>query len=250
MVCSLTKASPTETQEIKFLTTLVGKVRQCPDLIHIFLDSCSPDTAVTPCSFDASREASGRTSRTGKELNMHNIERLAINVRAALDCLASRHTLAAALTNYIDSADYVLGLQAMEALLLVASLESDIAAEALVSGSSLLPSLLQRLEQLHTALPGDLDPSCLEEVEVSWAQVYRLLVSFVNCKSVDYICPILEVQCPVFVLQVHSTEEDSFPGRSEVVALLSFMDYLDNLCRCPVDSDDTITGLSNIFPSV
>ena len=177
MVCSLTKASPTETQEIKFLTTLVGKVRQCPDLIHIFLDSCSPDTAVTPCSFDASREASGRTSRTGKELNMHNIERLAINVRAALDCLASRHTLAAALTNYIDSADYVLGLQAMEALLLVASLESDIAAEALVSGSSLLPSLLQRLEQLHTALPGDLDPSCLEEVEVSWAQVYRLLVS-------------------------------------------------------------------------
>ena len=183
MVCSLTKASPTETQEIKFLTTLVGKIRQCPDLIHIFLDSCSsPDT---PASFDTSREASGGSSRTGREINMHNIERLAINVRAALDCLASRHTLAAALTNYIDSADYVLGLQAMEALLVVASLESDMAAEALVTGSSLLPSLLQRLEQLHLALPGDLDPSCLEEVEVSWAQVYRLLLSCVDCKSAE-----------------------------------------------------------------
>ena len=68
----------------------------------------------------------------------------------------------------------MLGLQAMEALLLVASLESDIAAEALVTGSSLLPSLLQRLEQLHTALPADIDPSCLEEVEVSWAQVLEL----------------------------------------------------------------------------
>ena len=66
LVCALTKASPTETQEVKFLTMLCGKVRHTPDLIHIFLDSsCTSETAVTPCSFDTSREGSGRVSRGG-----------------------------------------------------------------------------------------------------------------------------------------------------------------------------------------
>ena len=38
LICGLTKASPTESQEIKFLTILCGKIRAKPDLIHIFLD--------------------------------------------------------------------------------------------------------------------------------------------------------------------------------------------------------------------
>ena len=120
LVCALTKASPTETQEVKFLTMLCGKVRHTPDLIHIFLDSsCSSETAVTPCSFDTSREGSGRVSRGGglelvdKKVDMENIERLAINVRAALDSLQSRHALSVAYTDYLDSSDYILSLQAI-----------------------------------------------------------------------------------------------------------------------------------------
>lgn len=203
LVCTLTKASPTETQEIKFITMLCGKVRETPDLIHIFLDSsCVKEPVVTPCSFNSSRAGSGRTSRAG-EIDLHNIERLAINVRAALDSLTNRHTLAAALTNYLDSADYVLTLQAMEALLLVVGLESDIAAQALVSGSPLLPALMDRLECLHNALPGDLDPSRLEEIQVSWAQVHHL--------------------------HHPAMDDPTFSGRSEVLALLSFVDYLDSI---------------------
>jgi len=203
LVCTLTKASPTETQEIKFITMLCGKVRETPDLIHIFLDSsCVKEPAVRPCSFDTSRQDSGRTSRSG-EVDMHNIEKLAINVRVALDSLHSRHILAAALTNYIDSADYVLALQAMEALLIVVALDSDIAAQALVAGSPLFPTLMDRLECLHSGLSDDMDPSRLEEIQVSWAQVHHLY---------------------------QPAEEDSdFTGRAEVLLLFGFLDYLDSV---------------------
>ena len=49
--------------------------------------SCSSEKAVTPCSLDTSREFSGGVSRGGflELVDMKNIERLVINVRAALD---------------------------------------------------------------------------------------------------------------------------------------------------------------------
>ena len=49
-VCTTAKASPTESQEVKLLTLLTGKIHACPDLVHIFLRSPSsqPDTAVLP----------------------------------------------------------------------------------------------------------------------------------------------------------------------------------------------------------
>ena len=49
-VCATAKASPTESQEVKLLTLLTGKIHACPDLVHIFLRSPSsqPDTAVLP----------------------------------------------------------------------------------------------------------------------------------------------------------------------------------------------------------
>ena len=67
LVCTLTKASPTESQEIRFLTILCAKIRSKPDLIHIFLDSSIKDTSVTPSSFDTSRQSSGRISRADAE---------------------------------------------------------------------------------------------------------------------------------------------------------------------------------------
>ena len=203
LVCALGKASPTETHELRFLGVLCAKVRRTPDLLHIFLDSCAAEAAVTPCTFDTSRGGSGRTSRAG-DLHMATIERLATNVTAALSALQSRHALAAALANYLDSADYLVGLQAMEALLVVAALESDVAAQVLVQGSPLLPALLGRLDTLHAALPADLDPSRLEEVRVGWAEVHHL----------------------------HPDLEDpTFLGRAEALALLAFVDYLDSLAR-------------------
>ena len=99
--------------------------------------SCSSEKAVTPCSLDTSREVSGGVSRGGvlELVDMKNIERLVINVRAALDSLQSRHALSAAYTDDLDSSDYILSLQAMEGLLLVAPIDQVITGEWVVKGN-------------------------------------------------------------------------------------------------------------------
>ena len=205
LICSLTKASPTESQEIKFLTILCGKIRAKPDLIHIFLDWNVKETSVTPNSFDTSRESSGRVSGVGERLDMANIERLAINVQAALSNLENNHLMASALLNYIDSADYLLSCTAMESLSLIAALDNDLAAKALVMDSPFVSSLLSRLCSLFRAIPDSVDPARLEEIVVNWLQVHH------------YQSP--EMEDPTFV------------GRSELLTFFSFVDYLDQLVR-------------------
>lgn len=207
LVCTLLKASPTESQEIMFLTKLCGKIKQKPDLIHIFLDSSLKDTIVTPCSFDESRQSSGRVSRDsqGQVVNLMNIEKLSINVNDALSSLNSKHLIGAALLNYLDSADYILSCSAMEALLLVCGLETDLAAQALITGTSFLSLLIGRLVDFYGTIPQDIDTTRLEEVFVNWTQAHHL----------------------------HSEEmqDPSFLGRAEVITFFSFLDYLDHLVR-------------------
>ena len=189
LVCTLTKASPTESQEIRFLTILCAKIRAKPDLVHIFLDCVAKDAAVTPSSFDTSRQSSGRVSRGGGEaVDLVNIERLAINVKDALASLHNKHLLAAALLNYIDSADYLLSCTAMESLALIAELESDLAAKALVLDSPFLAALLARLAGLYSALPAAVDPARVEEIVVSWVQasaVKRSIGSTTGCSITE-----------------------------------------------------------------
>ena len=182
LICSLTKASPTESQEIKFLTILCGKIRSKPDLIHIFLEQSSvKDESVTPSSFDRSRQSSGRGSRDGLGVNMINIEKLAINVKDALASLQNKHLLASALLNYLDSADYMLQVTAMESLSLVSMVESDMAAKTLVVDSPFLTTLVSRLITLYSAVPDTVDPARIEEIIVSWVQVQILFVKiFLN----------------------------------------------------------------------
>ena len=70
--------------------------------------------------FDCSRESSGRASQDcAAQLDLANIERLAINVGLAEAGGAGGHLLGAALANYLDSADYSAQTAAMEALLVV-----------------------------------------------------------------------------------------------------------------------------------
>ena len=206
LICTLTKASPTESQEIRFLTILCGKIRAKPDLIHIFLDSSTKDSSVTPNRFDTSRQSSGRVSRGGEEaVDLVNIEKLAINVKDALASLQNKHLLAAALLNYIDSADYLLSCTAMESLALVADIDNDLAAKTLVMDSPFLPILIGRLTSLYMALPKDVDPARIEEIVVNWVQVHHF--------------------------QVPELEEPTFIGRAELLALFGFVDYLDQLTR-------------------
>lgn len=209
LVCSLTKASPTESQELKFLSVLCSKVREKPDLVHIFLDcGVHTDSSVTPNSFNTSRQDSGRVSRsdsTSPAPYLLNIEKLAINVRAVLNGLKNKHLLCAALLNYLDSADYMLACSCMEALLLVAALPSDLAAQALVTGSAFIPTLMSRLEILYASVPTSIDTARLEEIEVNWMQAHHF-------HSEEFLDP-------------------TFVGRTELVALFSFIDYLDHMAR-------------------
>lgn len=205
LVCTLTKASPTESQEIKFITMLCGKIKRTPDLIHIFLDSNVKDMLVTPNSFDTSRQSSGRVSRDGHSVNLVNIEKLAINVKDALASLHSKHLLAAALLNYLDSADYLLSCSAMESLLLISGLESDLAAQALVTGSPFMSVLISRLVTFFTSIPTTVDPARLEEILVNWLQVHHY--------------------------HSQDMEDPTFQGRTELLAFFSFVDFLDHLIR-------------------
>jgi len=205
LVCTLTKASPTESQEIKFITMLCGKIKRTPDLIHIFLDSNVKDMLVTPNSFDTSRQSSGRVSRDGHSVNLVNIEKLAINVKDALASLHSKHLLAAALLNYLDSADYLLSCSAMESLLLISGLESDLAAQALVTGSPFMSVLISRLVTFFNSIPTTVDPARLEEILVNWLQVHHY--------------------------HSQDMEDPTFQGRTELLAFFSFVDFLDHLIR-------------------
>ena len=56
-------------------------------------------------------------------------------MRAALDSLQSRHALSAAYTDDLDSSDYILSLQAVEGLLLVAPIDQVITGELVVKGN-------------------------------------------------------------------------------------------------------------------
>jgi len=205
LVCTLTKASPTESQEIKFIAMLCGKIKQKPDLIHIFLDSSVKDISVTPNSFDTSRQSSGRVSRDSQTVNLVNIEKLAINVKDALASLHNKHLLGAALLNYLDSADYILSCSAMESLLLVSGLESDLAAQALVTGTAFMSILLGRLITFYNSIPNTVDPARLEEILVNWVQVHHY--------------------------HSEEMEDPTFQGRSELLAFFSFLDFLDHLIR-------------------
>ena len=206
LICGLTKASPTESQEMKLLTILCGKIRAKPDLIHIFLDWNMKESCVTPNSFDTSRESSGRLSQSqGDSLDLANIERLAINVEAALSNLQHKHLIATALLNYLDSADYLLSCTAMESLSLIAALDNDLASKALVMDSPFIPALLSRLNSLFRAIPDSVEPARLEEILVNWLQVHH------------YHSP--------------DMEDPTFVGRSELLAFFSFVDYLDQNCR-------------------
>lgn len=202
LVCTLTKASPTEGQEVKYLTMLCGKIRAKPELINIFLSSSSKiPMSCTPNSFASSRQSSHSSS----SLDLANIEKLAINVNEVLDNLKTQHLLASALLNYLDSADYLLACTAMEALLIISGVNDDNAALILVRGSLFCSSISSRLLNLYRQIPSSIDASKLEGITVNWMEAHHF--------------------------QPDESENLSFPGRTELVTFLSFFDYMDNIVR-------------------
>jgi len=212
LVCSLTKASPTESQEIEFLSLLCDKVKAEPHLVQVFLpEEKSGSTAAS--------NLSSRSSRSSSMINLEQIQTLAINVKQILESVESRHYLGTALLNYLDSSDYCLTCRVMENIINLAGVDSDESASALVFGSPLILQLVNRTKQLFKNIPEDVEAGRIEELEVNWIQAHKL----------------------------HSQEfsEDAFSGRTELISFLSFLDFIDNL----VDGSHELVG-SSIASSV
>lgn len=196
LVCSLTKASPTESQEVEFLSMLCTKVEKDPNLVQVFLPE---ENGPSPASL------SSRSSRSNSSINLDQIGMLTINVKEVLENVKSRHYLASALLNYLDSSDYLLACTAMRNLLLLSALDNETSAHALVTGSPFLGLITARLISLAKAVPESLPPEQMEELLVNWSIAHNL----------------------------HRTgsENEDYPGRTELIAYLSFLNYVDQLSR-------------------
>ena len=112
--CS-SKASPTESQELAFIVSLVAHLKRKPELLSLF--------AYQPAPGDCSHSSSRRVSRASSSAD---IMRLVQNFGQKLASYSSknqdstllkdydgRHLLVSAILNYVDSTDYIISCQAM-----------------------------------------------------------------------------------------------------------------------------------------
>ncbi|XP_023342087.1 protein FAM160B1 isoform X2 [Eurytemora carolleeae] len=192
LLCSLAKASPTESQELDFLTLICDKIQKSPHLVQVFLPEDEKD---------GSKLGSSRSSRSSSMINLKQVDCLALNVIKALGEVRSKHYLATALLNYLDSPDYFISCRAMQNLINISGLECDESANALLE--NLVNSINSRVSSLFQSIPVGVEAGRIEELEVNWIQAHKLY-------------------SPEF-------EEEWFPGRSELISFLSFLDFVNNL---------------------
>lgn len=109
------KASPTESQELAFVVSLVAHLKRKPELLSLF--------AYQPVPGDCSHSSSRRVSRTSSSVDLLKLVQ-SINNHAAADMTSKqetsflkgydgRHLLVSTILNYVDSTDYIVSCQAM-----------------------------------------------------------------------------------------------------------------------------------------
>lgn len=191
------KASPTEDKELAFILALVKHLRQRPDLLALF--------AHRPEKQDISH--SGHSSRTSSMIDLcHHLEQADSSSgysSSASNRLEdeSSHVVVTALLSYIDSADYIVACQAMDALLNVSAFDDLAAADNAVQGTALCSQLSDRLSSLFVALPTEkLEPGHVEDVKVTWMHAHHL----------------------------HKKDEEG--DRPELISFFSWLDYVDDVC--------------------
>jgi len=195
LVCSINKASPSESQEIEFLSLLTNTIVEQPHLVQVFIPSKGSNLK--------SNMSSRKSSKTSSQINLAQIESLALNVKQALDSMESGHYLSTALLNYIDSSDYCVACTALQNIIKLAGVKSDESAECIVYQSSFITVIESRLVYLFQCIPLDIDQNRMEELEVNWVNAHKLY-------SPEY-------------------GQDGFHGRTELICFLSFLDFVDNL---------------------
>ena len=109
------KASPTESQELAFIVSLVAHLNRKPELLSLF--------AYQPVPGDCSHSSSRKTSRTSSTADLLRLvqsfepnpasDKLNDKERGLLKDYDGRHLLVSAILNFIDSTDYIIACQAM-----------------------------------------------------------------------------------------------------------------------------------------
>lgn len=107
-----------------------------------------------------------------------------------------------AVLSFIHSADSRVVVKACEGLMVMASLPSDVFARSVVCHSDLCTVLANKLNVLFAAVPPDIDPNDLDDLQVNWG-----------------------LDSPVW------TESSLFPGCRQVAAFLAWLDYCDQFVR-------------------
>ncbi|GFG34105.1 hypothetical protein Cfor_10051, partial [Coptotermes formosanus] len=107
-----------------------------------------------------------------------------------------------AVLSFIHSADSRVVVKACEGLMVMASLPSDVFARSVVCHSDLCTVLTNKLKILFAAIPPDIDPNDLDDMQVNWG-----------------------LDSPVW------TENSQFPGCRQVAAFLAWLDYCDQFVR-------------------
>ncbi|XP_021918003.1 protein FAM160B1-like isoform X3 [Zootermopsis nevadensis] len=107
-----------------------------------------------------------------------------------------------ALLSFLHSADSRVVVKACEGVMVMASLPSDVFAHSVACRSDLCSILVSKLNALFAAIPPDIDPNDLDDMQVNWG-----------------------LDSPVW------TESSQFPGCRQVAAFLGWLDYCDQLVR-------------------
>ena len=110
--CS-SKASPTESQELAFIVSLVAHLKRKPELLSLI--------SYQPVPGDVSHSSSRRVSRASSTVDlMRLVQNFGQNSDSSknqqstlLKDYDGRHLLVSAILNYVDSADYIISCQAM-----------------------------------------------------------------------------------------------------------------------------------------
>ena len=90
-----------------------------------------------------------RSSCASSMLDLSAIEQLASSQQAFLQDFESQHLLISALLNFVDSPDYMIGVKAMDTLLVVCALPDQSAAVNAVQGTPLCSVITDRLTKLY-----------------------------------------------------------------------------------------------------
>uniref|UniRef100_A0A673JA97 Protein FAM160B1-like n=1 Tax=Sinocyclocheilus rhinocerous TaxID=307959 RepID=A0A673JA97_9TELE len=220
-LCGEVLAAPTENEEIQFLCTVCGKLKQDPYLVNFFLENKNKKLEAAKDSGADFVKKDPSSPDTGQNQNQ-NPSLVTSALKEAAACQAtspgeaspsSVHTtlqnndnynLVSSLLNLTKSPDGRIVVKACEGLMLIVSLPEPAAAKCLTENTELSQLLTDRLAQFYRALPQSMDPLDIETVEsVNWG------------------------------LDVYNLKEDAaaFAGKRALISFLSWLDYCDQLIK-------------------